>query len=249
MIATRDKSSLRPRPVATGSIDLRRDHRLEEQRRGAGYPLSRWYLRPLAGRLAAMLAGTWVRPWHLTACGLAVGLHAAAILLWQPGWAPAAAVLVLVAWLFDRADGQLARRQQTVSAWGAWLDANVDELLDLAWHVAVAGALARQWGGCGPWLLVLGFVTGKYLFMHGLATEQACPWRMHPKEPETRSRAAGFLRSAYHLPANADMRVHLLVGALWTGWLATELAVIAGYYHVRWIARYVLVARRLGGSR
>ncbi|MFH1922574.1 MAG: hypothetical protein ABIP48_22150, partial [Planctomycetota bacterium] len=56
------------------------------------------------------------------------------------------------------------------------------------------------------------------------------------------------LRAAYHLPGNADVRVHLLAVALAGGWLLEELCVVAAYYNLRWIARYVLVARRLGGN-
>ena len=40
-----------------------------------------------------------------------------------------------------------------------------------------------------------------------------------------------------------------LVAALATGCLAAELAWVATYYNVRWMVRYVLVARRLGGVR
>jgi len=219
----------------------------DEGGRARGYPISRWYLRPAAGRLAALLASTRVRPVHLTACGLVLGAVAAAALLWRPELAPAAAVLVLGAWFLDRADGQLARRQGTVSAWGTWLDANVDELLDVGLHVAVAAAAASQTGSSWPWSLLIAFVGGKYLFMHGLATEAHVAGEA-PGSSDGVS-AAGWLRGAYHLPGNADVRVHLLAVALATGWLTVELAMVATYYNLRWIARYVLVARRLGGVR
>ena len=62
--------------------------------------------------------------------------------------------------------------------------------------------------------------------------------------PDTR-----LLRTLYHLPGNADVRIHLLLVALCTGWLTAELALVALYYNLRWIVRYALVARRLGGVR
>ena len=65
------------------------------------------------------------------------------------------------------------------------------------------------------------------------------------KVPVTFSRFAAL----YHLPANADVRVHLLAGAMACGLLAAELAFVAVYYNFRWLARYALVARRLGGLR
>ena len=192
-----------------------------------------------------MLIPTRVRPVHLTALGLLLGLSACGLLLWQPAATPLAAVLVLVAWFCDRTDGQLARQQNTVTPFGAWLDGNVDELLDVAWHVATAAVLAAQLQAMWPWLLVLAFVSGKYLFMHSLATEEH--FDPNPQgNPAATASAAGLLRSIWHLPGNADVRIHLLFVALLTGYLATELALVAGYYNLRWIVRFGLVARRLG---
>jgi hypothetical protein len=61
--------------------------------------------------------------------------------------------------------------------------------------------------------------------------------------------SAYSLRTLWHLPGNADIRLHLLILALLSGWLTVELAVVAVYYNLRWIASYLLVARRLGGER
>ncbi len=258
------------------------------------YPISRWYLRPAAGRLAAVLTPTRVRPVHLTACGLAAAAGAAAVLAWRPQAMPLAALLVLVYWFFDRADGQLARRQRTASAWGAWLDGNADELVDVLLHVAVAAVLAAQVAAPWPWWLLVAFLAGKYLLMYGLTLEEhETAESLHPRRTETslsdppatavsavlgsrsshrsdqkrtaataaehvepqgpwrsgRAALPSLLRRAYHLPGNADVRVHLLVLALATGYLAVELAWVAVYYNLRWLARYGLVARRLGGVR
>ena len=218
------------------------------------YPISRWYLRPAATWLAAALAPTAVRPVHLTACGLTAAAAATAVLVWRPQAMPLAALLVLTYWFFDRADGQLARRQQTVSAWGAWLDGNVDELVDVALHVAAAAVVATQVAAPWPWWLLSAFLAGKYLLMYGLALEEHAAGKgdgLLPVRRETAalSSAGGWLRRAYHLPGNADVRVHLLVLALATGYLAAELALVAVYYNLRWLVRYALVARRLGGVR
>jgi len=284
---TADRTSTRETPVQAGRSHGAADAPAEaaDARRRAGrHPISRWYIGPLADRLAAALTPTRVRPVHLTLCGLAVGAIAAAVLVGAPQLAPVAGLLVLVAWLFDRADGSLARRQGTVSAWGAWLDANVDELLDVGLHAALAAAAASQTASRLPWLLLGAFLAGKYLFVYGMATEEQVSRQLHgisgeagwlgssgasaqnattggrlrlttslPPGPggSLRSTPATrrLVRAAYHLPGNADVRVHLLAAALMTGWLSAELAVVAGYYNLRWIVRYVLVARRLGGRR
>ena len=216
----------------------------EERRRARSYPISRWYLRPAAGYLARLLAPTTVRPVHLTACGLVAAACAAAVLIWLPEAMPTAAALILTAWLLDRADGQLARLQHTASAFGAWLDANVDELIDLGLHVAVAQTAAALSGSSLPWFLLIGFLVGKYLLMYGLAVEEA----RGPAGPDTAAERTTWLRRAWHLPGNADVRVHLLAAGVLTGWLTAELALVAAYYNLRWVARYGLVARRLGGA-
>jgi phosphatidylglycerophosphate synthase len=242
--------------------------------RARDYPISRWYVRPLAGRLAGVLAPTRVRPVHVTLGGLLLSLAGAATLAARPALAPLAAGLVLAGWFCDRLDGQLARRQGTVTRWGAWLDGNVDELADLALQTATAWAAARGLASSLPLFLLAAFFVGKYLFIYGLNLEEhlgsgkaigaALECSRHTPcavESGTRrvpatllgseSDAAGgtcWLRTLWHLPGNADVRLHLLIVALLGGWLTAELAVVAAYYNLRWIAGYLLVARRLGGE-
>ena len=218
-------------------------HELTSDVRAANYPLARWYLRPLAGALAEALAPTRVRPWHVTCLGCCLGLTAALLIATQAAPTIVAALFVLLAWLCDRTDGQLARRQQTTSAFGAWLDANVDELLDVAWHVAMAFVVTQQLGVTWGFALLTAFLGGKYLFMYGLSVEPASTLAADSDQSSIRS--SSLLRLLYHAPANADIRVHLLIAALATGWLAAELIAVAAYYNLRWIVRYALVARRL----
>jgi phosphatidylglycerophosphate synthase len=174
---------------------------------------------------------------------------AAGWLCWQPSVTPVAAILVLAAWFCDRADGQLARRQHTASRFGAWLDANVDELTDLGLHVAVASAAAATTGSVWPWRWLVAFLAGKYLLMYGLAEEGKAESRKPKAENSPLSAFRFPLSRIYHLPGNADVRLHLLAAALLTGWLTAELAAVAIYYNLRWIVRYRLVARRMGGDR
>jgi hypothetical protein len=240
-----------------------------EADRARGYPISRWYVRPLAGWLAGVLTPTRVRPVHVTLCGLLLNMAAAATLAARPALAPLAAGLVLAGWFCDRLDGQLARRQGTVTRWGGWLDGNVDELADLALHTATAWAASRGLASSLPWFLLLAFLAGKYLFVYGLNLEEhvgssRLPSRSRlpggttahgsllpsvPHPPGQPRPARGAYRTLWHLPGNADFRLHLLILALLSGWLTVELAVVAAYYNLRWIAGYLLVARRLGGER
>lgn len=222
-----------------------------ERARAGNYPLSRWWLRPAAGWLAVRLSGTRVRPWHLTLCGLATAGIAAAVIAQSADGSLAAAGLVLLAWFFDRVDGQLARRQGTVSARGGWLDANIDELVDVGLHAAVACAVWRATGAVLPIALLGAFLAGKHLLMHGLATEEhfqpPLPLGECRGERSSRRKTMSIVQRLYHLPANADVRVYLLAVCLAGGWLTAELSMVAGYYGLRGLVRFILVCRRLPG--
>jgi len=213
----------------------------DEARRARNYPISRWYLRPLAGIASRYLMRSSLQPCHVTWCGFGCTLAAAATILLAPAYCAVAAALIMAAWFCDRLDGQLARRQGTASAYGAWLDGNLDELADIALHTAFAFAAAAQWGNVAWWLWGA-FVSGKYLFMYGLASENSDAVDAAPTPVTTSGHWATPL---YHLPANADVRIHLAMAAAYSGAWGVELAVIAAYYQFRWLARHVLVARRL----
>jgi len=212
--------------------------------RRAGQPFSRWYIAPLADALAERLAARRVAPSHVTLAGVLAAALGAAILFYWPTSTLFAAGLVLVAWLCDRTDGALARRLNQATQAGAWLDANCDELTDLGLHAAVASAAAQQ-GSTSAWAALACFFAGKYLFMYSLQTEEVHA----PAATSLGSGAANpsLARWLYHAPANADVRVHLLLAGLVTGWLTVELWFVAVYYGLRWLLRWRLVPARLGG--
>ena len=155
--------------------------------------------------------------------------------------------MLLGYWLFDQADGYLARLSGSVSAYGGWLDANLDELVDLGLHVVAAGALVVQTGSVVPLWLVVGFLVGKYLFMYGLNFSGEAESRpAQDCEPAAhRGRGAwNVVRRLWHFPADADVRLHLLVVAVAVGQLGIELGFVAIYYNLRWMVRHVLMAQR-----
>lgn len=225
-------------------------------RRRRGYPLSSRYLIPLVARMAERFAISPLRPWHLTTAGLAAAVGAAATLLFWPTALLPAAGLVWLAWFCDRADGQLARAQQRATPLGGWLDANIDELVDVLLHAAVAAAAVASTGAHWPLGVLAAFLAGKYLFMYGLNTEaHFAPAQARPEPVDageaSRSRtrlARRLVQVVYHAPANADVRIHLLIVALASGLATWELVFVAGYYNMRWLARYGLVIGRLAGA-
>jgi CDP-diacylglycerol--glycerol-3-phosphate 3-phosphatidyltransferase len=88
-------------------------------------------LRPIT----AALIRSGIHPNALTYVGFAVSLAAA----WQyaGGSLAWAAVLVLVAGLFDLLDGAVARESAQATRWGAFLDSNVDRYAEIVVFVGI----------------------------------------------------------------------------------------------------------------
>lgn len=220
----------------------------QEHSRDPHYPLSRYLWRPLARWVALRIASSGVTPSQVTIANLFFTLLAAASLVLFPQFPWLAGIAVLLAWFADRLDGCLARLTERSSAWGAWLDANVDEFSDLLWHITVGYAASSLLDSPWPWVAVMGFLAGKYLFfysLHGVTTTPEAP-----ASQQASGKVSGW-KQLYHLPGNADVRVHLLAVSLflasWLPWmLLLELGLVAAYYNFRWILRYPLMYSRLG---
>ncbi len=216
------------------------------------HPISGWYAERLAQWIAEALRATVLRPWHVTLFGSVCGTAAMASLMGSPQSSAVAAAWVWIAWLCDRVDGRLARLQGNASRVGAWIDGNLDEFVDLGVHAAMAFAAATATESSLPWFLFAALVLGKYLLMHGLMLdrEQGIPLSSTsgPRAPGQAFQRVSRWRAAYHLPGNADIRLHLLVAALLTGWLTLELALVAAYYNIRWLVRLVRMVRGAAGA-
>ncbi|HEU0197108.1 MAG TPA: CDP-alcohol phosphatidyltransferase family protein [Nevskiaceae bacterium] len=119
--------------------------------------------RPRDARLARIvvrpLLGTWVRPNHLTALRLGVGL-CGVLLLARGGYlcSNVGMALVVVANFLDHTDGALARMGGYVSRVGHFFDLAVDSLITVLLFVAVGYALTS--GSLGNFALLLGFLAG-----------------------------------------------------------------------------------------
>jgi phosphatidylglycerophosphate synthase len=109
-----------------------------------------WVFRPLAHPLVLLLARLRVPPPVVVVGAGVAGLAAAAEL--GRGSLLAAALLIQLKTLLDNADGQLARLTGRTSAFGRYLDSEVDLLV----NAALFAALGRTSGE--PVLAFLGFL-------------------------------------------------------------------------------------------
>jgi phosphatidylglycerophosphate synthase len=107
---------------------------------------------------------------------LVVGVAAAGLAPGTPGSAGAVVAIGSVAALLDLADGWVARRSGTSTAFGARFDMEVDALL-----IVVLSALVWRFGITGPWVLASGLM--RYLFV---ALARPFPWLARPLPPSRR---------------------------------------------------------------
>jgi CDP-diacylglycerol--glycerol-3-phosphate 3-phosphatidyltransferase len=89
---------------------------------------SKWLLDRIVGALAA----TGVNPNFLTFLGLVVNFAAAAMGRFRTG-----ALIILFAGFLDMLDGQVARRQNRVTAFGAFYDSTLDRYADMALYMGL----------------------------------------------------------------------------------------------------------------
>src|SRR6266436_5589008 len=92
---------------------------------------SKWLLDRIVGALAA----TGVNPNFLTFLGLVVNFAAAA--MFAIGRFRTGALTILFAGFLDMLDGQVARRQNRVTAFGAFYDSTLDRYADMALYMGL----------------------------------------------------------------------------------------------------------------
>jgi len=92
---------------------------------------SRWLLDKIVGAVAA----TGINPNLLTLIGLVVNFWAAA--LFATGLFKTAAIVIFFAGFLDMLDGQVARRQNRVTAFGAFYDSTLDRYSDMALYMGL----------------------------------------------------------------------------------------------------------------
>ncbi len=92
---------------------------------------SRWLLDKIVGALAA----TGINPNFLTFFGLVVNFWAAA--MFATGRFRTAAAIIFFAGFLDMLDGQVARRQNRVTAFGAFYDSTLDRYSDMALYMGI----------------------------------------------------------------------------------------------------------------
>jgi len=145
--------------------------------------------RPLAHPLVLGFARLRVPPPVVVVAAGAAGLAAAVEL--GRGSLLAAALLIQLKTLLDNADGQLARLTGRITAFGRYLDSEVDLLVNAALFAAVA------WTAGQAALALAGFLALTSVLSLNFNAERLS--RAAVAEPEAHGRATALLRRAYGL--------------------------------------------------
>ncbi|URN17663.1 DUF5941 domain-containing protein, partial [Streptomyces sudanensis] len=114
-----------------------------------------FFVSPYSRHLARWCARRGLTPNQVTTASLVTALIAAGCAATGTrGGFVAAGLLLLVSFVLDCADGQLARYSLQYSTLGAWLDATFDRAKEYAYYAGLALGAAR--GGDDVWALALG---------------------------------------------------------------------------------------------
>jgi phosphatidylglycerophosphate synthase len=163
---------------------------------------------------------------------------------WSSGWL--AAVALAVALVLDTSDGHLARLQGTTSEFGRWLDANLDELGDMALHASIAWACFVR-DGRPAWLVVgMLYAMGKYVYLVGASTGQGMEATIEVVGLPALARPTSRVRSLAILAGHADVRWHLWIILAALGRLDVALVAYALYFPARAVAGAARKAARHG---
>ena len=202
--------------------------------------LNQTYAHLFARMLIRPLIGTWVRPNHLTALRLVVGVAACALLaVGSKTTAAWSGVLWVGTCVLDRADGELARLGDLRSESGKVLDYYSDLILDSAWFLAAGVSLRHGWLGdtaFGDTAVLLGALTSGSMVL--------CIWYAEMFE-----RLSGpGVKTWYGVQRfHPDDALFLLAPLTWLGWVGPVLiasSVCTPVIAIVILARYVALKRR-----
>ncbi|MGI4953261.1 MAG: CDP-alcohol phosphatidyltransferase family protein [Janthinobacterium lividum] len=194
----------------------------------------------LARRAIRPLLGTRVTPNHLTTLRLLSGVAACGLIATATGWgAWWGGAMWLVSAFLDRADGELARVGDMMSASGHRYDYYVDNLVNALFFVAAGFAVRDGW--LGAWAIPLGVLGGVCMMLCGWWSELL--EARSPAGTKAYNGVAGF---------DPDDALYLMGPMAWLGWLSpivvgTALAVPVITGITGWRLRR-LSARQVGAA-
>lgn len=182
------------------------------QKPGAGVPAyTRWVNRNLGRGVAAAVHVLGLSPNTVTTVSAlisGIGLFVLILAPVNPATGLLVSVLLALGYVFDSADGQVARLSGRSSPAGEWLDHVVDAVRTPAMHLAVFIALSRHNDAIVPlqWIALAYALVSVGLFMSQILAEQLARRSGIPRVEED-----GYKKSLILLPTDAGMTCWMFI--------------------------------------
>lgn len=228
----------------------------DAQKSSRGAPLYSLVVnRPMGRVLAAASHQAGLSPNQVTAVSALFTFSGIAVLVLAPAGAAVGvivALLLVVGYAFDAADGQLARLRGGGSPVGEWLDHLTDSVKVVVIHLAVAVALFRWYAPSPVWLLVpLVFAASSSVHFFGMVLVDLLGREERARDGlPVPALQASRLRTTLKLPMDYGLLCLSFCLLGWhTGFLAfyTVLAVGSTGYLVLVVGKWTRDVRTLGG--
>jgi phosphatidylglycerophosphate synthase len=205
------------------------------------YPISRYFIRPWAHKLARILAKTLITANQVTTASFAFGmLMSALFLVPSHGFAILAGICCWIWTFLDHVDGYLARLKKQQSVFGAYLDTMTGII---AWNLAFMAIAVRLYvTSKNIWFLFMGllYIFGDYMFNYTIILKKSADidstnsWDNIELSDNARSRLCIFKKIMSFMD-DFDIRIHFLIIAAMFDALIYPFVYHLLYVNFRWI--------------
>ena len=207
-------------------------------------------IRHLSTRATTVLARTPLTANQITALSLLVGLAGGGCMLFgEAAWDVAGGALLVLCYVLDNCDGEIARLKNQSSAFGMHFDTFVDWAVHAAFFAALGlGVAAASGNAVWSWLGWIAAAGGTVNYVVGLVSDMRGPHEAGEDSDSTSPAAAGRARTpagwkawtvfAFRELSRADFCFIVLALALFdAAWVLLPLGAVGA--QVYWLARFV----------
>jgi phosphatidylglycerophosphate synthase len=210
-------------------------------------PIGKYTVRPAAMLLARILAKTAITPNQITAAGLVTGIISAALITFGQKYTIAAGgIVILLFWMLDMTDGQVGRLKNMCSDFGAWFDANTDQIVENLLYISISVGGYLHTNNTIYLLIGIFIFSGKFMYFQILLSRQSLLAKSNGKygpalvESVKRDKHNLFI-STFLFWCNYDVRIHFLSLCALINRLEYALIFYAVYFNFRWMMAYFYI--------
>ncbi|MBN1405547.1 MAG: CDP-alcohol phosphatidyltransferase family protein [Candidatus Omnitrophica bacterium] len=206
------------------------------------YPISRYYIRPWAQKIAVFLSWFSITPNQVTMVSFACGILGAYFLLFEGLHnCILAAVLYWLCVLLDHVDGYLARLKKLQSSFGAYLDTMTGMIVWLLIFISISYRLSVA-NNTNLYLIYgLIFIFADYIFNYTIVlkklydTDQKNSWEVIAASSSGKLSIIRIFKTIISYMDDMDLRIHFVLICILFNKLAYPFYYHIIYINLRWI--------------